>query len=88
MNTLGLVTATQYSYRLNQLQMQAINNEIIGQIGAIIAAVFLIIAAISPISGRGTPHFSEFVRLGLIVFAAIMLYLAVMIAQIIAQMVA
>ena len=79
MNTLGLLTPTQYSYRLNQLQMQGINNVIVGQIGAIITAILLIVAGISPISGKGTPYFSEFVRLGLLVFAAVMLYLAVMI---------
>jgi len=79
MNNLGLVTATQYNYRLYQLNIQQINNEIVGQVGAIITAIFLIVAAISPISGKGTPYFSEFVRLGLLVFAAVMLYLTVMI---------
>lgn len=79
MYNLSLISQTQYNYRVYQLNMQEANNAIVGQIGAVIAAILLIIGAISPVSGKGTPYFSEFVRLGLLVFAAVMLYVAVMI---------
>jgi len=79
MNNMGLIGTTQYNYSLYELYMQEANNAIIGAVGAIITAICLIIAAISPIKGQGTPYFSEFVRLGLLVFAAMMFYIAYMI---------
>lgn len=77
MNNLGLLSGTEYSYRIYDLQITMYENRIIGQIGAILTAICLIIAAVSPISGKGTPQFSEYLRLGMIVFAAVMIYVAI-----------
>ena len=77
MEDLALITGDPYEYNLRELLMQEINNTMVGQIGAVITAICLIIASLSPITGKGTPYFSEFVRLGLMVFAAVMLFVAV-----------
>ncbi|MHA1650844.1 MAG: hypothetical protein ACTSYB_11670 [Candidatus Helarchaeota archaeon] len=78
MNNLGLLTNQEYWYRIYELNKTIAVNTMIGQIGAILTAVFLIISAISPISGKGTPYFSEYVRLGLLAFGALMVYVAVL----------
>ena len=77
MSNLGLLTAQEYNFRIYELYKVMNTNRMIAQIGAIITAIFLIIAAISPISGKGTPYFSEYVRLGLLAFGALMVYVAV-----------
>ncbi len=79
MQNLGLITPTEYNYRLFELNKTITINTLIGQVGAIFTAVCLIIAAVSPISGKGTPYFSEYIRLGLLAFAALMIYVAVLI---------
>ncbi len=76
MNTLGLIGGTEYNYLMREIYIKMYRNEVIGQIGAIITALFLIIAAISPISSKDKSYFSEHTRLGLIAFAAVMIYVA------------
>ncbi len=79
MNNLGLLlsSTTEWKFLQTQILRDIASDTIIVQIGALITAIILIIAAISPISGKGTPYFSEYVRLGLIVFAAVMIFIAV-----------
>ncbi|NVM29937.1 MAG: hypothetical protein HWN65_13935 [Candidatus Helarchaeota archaeon] len=74
MNTLGLIGGTEYSYRRCLIYIEMYNRRIVGQIGAMITAVFLLIAAIFPFSKNGTPLFSEYMRLGMIAFAAVMIF--------------
>jgi len=80
MNNLGILlsSSTEWKFLQTQILKDIASNTIIVQVGALISAITLIIAAISPISGKGTPYFSEYVRLGLIVFAAAMVYIAVL----------
>ena len=79
MNNLGLLLSSTTEWKFLQIQIfkDIALDTIIVQLGASITAIILIIAAISPISGKGTPYFSEYVRLGLIVFAAVMIFIAV-----------
>ena len=77
MNNLGLLTGIEYNFRLNENSKAIAINTLVAQVGAILTAVFLIIAAVSPISGKGSPYFNDYVRLGLIAFAAVMVYVAV-----------
>ena len=79
-DNLGLLDSStiEWQFLYTQIYKDIASNAIIVQVGALISAIALIIAAISPISGKGTPYFSEYVRLGLIVFAAVMIYIAVL----------
>lgn len=79
MNNLGLLlsSSTEWKFRQTEILKTIALSTIIVQIGAFISGIVLIFAAISPISGKGTPYFSEYVRLGLIVFAAVMIFIAV-----------
>jgi len=80
MGNLGLLnpSSPEFIFQKWQIYRSISTNTLIAQIGAIITGVLLLIGAISPFSGKGTPYFSEYVRLGLAIFAGVLIYIAFM----------
>ncbi|MHA1269314.1 MAG: hypothetical protein ACTSPY_05955 [Candidatus Helarchaeota archaeon] len=73
-NALGLISNSVLNNYLYQINITVLNQRIIWVISGFITIIGLILGAVSPFSGKGTPLFSEYVRLGLLISAVIIFY--------------
>jgi hypothetical protein len=86
MVNIGLIGSgsPEFNYARWQIYSTISTDTLIAQIGAVIAGIVLLIGAILPFSGKGTPYFSEYVRLGLAVFAGVLIYVAFTLSPLVA----
>lgn len=73
-NSLGLISNSVYNNYLYQLSVNVINLKVFWILAGFVTIIGLILGAVSPLGGKGTPYFSEYVRLGLLVGAGVVLF--------------
>jgi len=73
-NALGLISTSVLNNYLYQINITVLNLRVFWTISGFITIIGLLLGAIAPFGGKGTPLFSEYVRLGLLVSAGIIFY--------------
>ncbi|MBD3230259.1 MAG: hypothetical protein GF329_18920 [Candidatus Lokiarchaeota archaeon] len=73
-NALGLIDVSVLNNYEYQIDVNIMMLRVFWVSAGFLTIVALIVGALSPFGGKGTPYFSEYVRLGLIVCAGVIFY--------------